>query len=91
MQWSAEAGPLLRVLFIWDGAMSHRAGRARISPLIMLSGVVKQMAGFIWAYSEVGHGTTFRLYFPVTTEAGSVRDEPVHSVERHGAATISCH
>jgi CheY-like chemotaxis protein len=63
-------------------------GRGTGLGLATVYGIVKQHAGFVYVYSELGQGTAFRLYFPCC-EGQPDASPPTTPVElRHGHETI---
>jgi PAS domain S-box-containing protein len=57
--------------------------------LATVYGIVKQAGGDIWVYSEIGKGTTFKLYFPrIASSAAETDILPPMTPARDGNETI---
>ena len=56
--------------------------------LAMVFGIVKQHHGFINCYSEVGHGTTFKIYLPAVISETQLDQPVVTAMPQGGTETI---
>ncbi len=55
--------------------------------LATVYGIVKQSGGYIWVYSEPGHGTSFKVYMPRTEIPGSYVKESTTRTSRNIGGT----
>ncbi|MGH7521911.1 MAG: ATP-binding protein [Gemmatimonadales bacterium] len=60
--------------------------------LATVYGIVKQSGGYIWVYSEPGHGATFKIYFPRVDDRLDPADRPtpVEASPRGSETVLLC-
>ena len=51
-------------------------------------GIVKQSDGFIWVYSEIGQGTSFKIYLPQVADVAGGKRRSSTVAPRHGTEII---
>jgi hypothetical protein len=67
---------------------TKESGKGTGLGLSTVFGVVQQSGGSVWVYSEVGKGTTFKVYLPRVDAAVEVAGETVPPTTLRGSETI---
>jgi len=64
------------------------AGKGTGLGLATLYGIVNQSGGNVWVYSEVGHGTTFKIYLPRADDSADTGELLRPKPTPHGTETV---
>jgi len=67
---------------------TKEAGKGTGLGLATVYGIVKQSGGYVWCYSELGHGTTFTVYLPRVDAPAEPQAPPREVATVTGTETI---
>ena len=67
---------------------TKEAGKGTGLGLATVYGIVKQSGGYVWCYSELGHGTTFTVYLPRVDEPVDPLPVRVAARSTRGSETV---
>ena len=67
---------------------TKEVGKGTGMGLATVLGIIQQHEGWVEPESQVGQGTTFQIYFPVTERAAAATAAPVAAPQRHGANDV---